>query len=474
MADKKKVVITYGTFDLFHRGHQALLERAKALGDYLIVGITSDGFDRARGKLNVKQPLYDRIKGVESCGAVNQIIIEEFKGQKIDDIHKYGVDIFAIGSDWEGRFDYLKDYCEVVYLPRTKGVSSTALRHGITREVNLCCIGENYMVDRLISETRYVSGIDVTAQCAVDETGTIVKAKDAGLLTTPTSMDEIAPLVDAVYVSTSAPFRYQIIKDALTHGLHVLYQGAIALKREQAQELSTLAKQNHLILMESLPVRWYPGFQRLRLLLQSGVIGEIKDIDASFSQVPDFLDMTNIYEGSLYTMLTRGLLPAYAFLGIEPASANLFCGFEDDFCTWAKCNLVYENATATCKVGRGVKTEGDMTITGTNGYIYIPAPWWRLEYFEIRGEDLRDTKKHFYELVGEGHRYMLNAFSEYCNAPERFTVVEDRLHDESIMLAGLLEDFESGKRTNLSNDAARFGGGETVVIKQEEVDTGII
>lgn len=121
-------VITYGTYDLFHYGHRRLLERAKALGDYLIVGVTADGFDRARGKINVQQSLMERIEAVKATGLADQIVIEEYKGQKIDDIQKYGVDIFAIGSDWEGYFDYLKEYCEVVYLPRTEGISSTQLR----------------------------------------------------------------------------------------------------------------------------------------------------------------------------------------------------------------------------------------------------------------------------------------------------------------------------------------------------------
>ena len=194
MSKDKKVVITYGTFDLFHFGHQALLERAKALGDYLIVGITSDNFDRTRGKLNVKQPLYDRIKGVEGCEAVDQIVIEEFKGQKIDDIRKYGVDIFAIGSDWEGKFDYLKDYCDVVYLPRTKGVSSTALRHSIARDITIGCIGEDYLTDRIISESRYVSGVDVVAQCALDENGAIVASENPGQFATASTIEELAEL----------------------------------------------------------------------------------------------------------------------------------------------------------------------------------------------------------------------------------------------------------------------------------------
>ena len=128
-------VITYGTFDLFHDGHRRLLERARALGDYLIVAVTTENFDDARGKLNVQQSLMDRIQNVQDSGLADEVIIEEYEGQKINDIQKHHVDIFAIGSDWLGKFDYLKDYCEVVYLERTKGISSTQLRN----ESAACC-----------------------------------------------------------------------------------------------------------------------------------------------------------------------------------------------------------------------------------------------------------------------------------------------------------------------------------------------
>ena len=96
-----KTVITYGTYDLLHQGHINLLKRAKELGDYLIVGVTNDNFDRDRGKLNVRNNVLERVEAVKATGCADKIIIEDYVGQKIDDIQKYDVDIFAIGSDWE-------------------------------------------------------------------------------------------------------------------------------------------------------------------------------------------------------------------------------------------------------------------------------------------------------------------------------------------------------------------------------------
>ena len=123
-----KRVITYGTFDLFHKGHYNIIKRAKALGDYLIVGVTSESFDIERGKLNVRDSLIKRIENVRRTGLADEIIIEEYQGQKVSDIIKYDIDVLVVGSDWRGKFDYLKNYCDVVYLERTKIISSTKLR----------------------------------------------------------------------------------------------------------------------------------------------------------------------------------------------------------------------------------------------------------------------------------------------------------------------------------------------------------
>ena len=102
-------VITYGTYDLLHEGHVLLLKRARALGDYLIVGVTAPDFDQRRGKINVKQSLAERMEAVRALGIADEIIVEEYEGQKIDDIRRMGVDIFTVGSDWVGKFDYLNE-----------------------------------------------------------------------------------------------------------------------------------------------------------------------------------------------------------------------------------------------------------------------------------------------------------------------------------------------------------------------------
>ena len=125
-----KKVITYGTFDLFHFGHLRLLQRAKALGDYLVVAVSSDEFNAIKGK-KCTYPYEHRAKIVEAIKYVDEVIPEHKWEQKIDDVQKHNIDIFVMGDDWKGKFDFLKDYCKVVYLERTKDISTTELKSSI-------------------------------------------------------------------------------------------------------------------------------------------------------------------------------------------------------------------------------------------------------------------------------------------------------------------------------------------------------
>ena len=122
-----KKVITYGTFDLFHVGHLNILRRAKELGDYLVVAVSSDAFNEIKGKKCVI-PDYDRMAIVEAIKYVDEVIPENDWEQKVRDVQEHDIDVFVMGDDWEGKFDFLSEYCDVVYLPRTEGISTTQLK----------------------------------------------------------------------------------------------------------------------------------------------------------------------------------------------------------------------------------------------------------------------------------------------------------------------------------------------------------
>ena len=126
-----KKVITYGTFDLFHIGHLNLLKRAKKLGDYLVVAVSTDEFNLGKNKKCV-HPFEERAKIVEAIKYVDEVIPETNWKQKITDVKNHEIDVFVIGDDWKGKFDFLKKYCEVVYLGRTEGISTTAIKQELS------------------------------------------------------------------------------------------------------------------------------------------------------------------------------------------------------------------------------------------------------------------------------------------------------------------------------------------------------
>lgn len=199
-------VITYGTYDHLHQGHINLLKRAKALGDYLIVGVTTENFDINRGKINVEQSLMERIEAVKSLGIADEVFPEEYMGQKIDDIKRYGVDIFTVGSDWEGHFDYLNEYCKVVYLPRTEGISSTQIRKSI--EYKLGAIGTDITINKFKENAKYVNGL-VFNSTYFDETPFFDFSNIDKVVS---SYDELLKENDIIYVATRPEKRYDIIK----------------------------------------------------------------------------------------------------------------------------------------------------------------------------------------------------------------------------------------------------------------------
>ena len=217
-------VITYGTYDCLHRGHIRLLQRAKELGDYLIVGVTGDDFDMARGKINVQQSLIERVEAVKALNIADEIIIEEYEGQKIDDIRRYDVDIFTVGSDWRGKFDYLNEYCKVVYLERTQGISSTDIRTG-DRKIRLGFVGGNPTVlTKYFNESKFVNGIEVSGVYGKNGTSNNV-------LEYVNTYEELLDQSDAIYIVSKPQHHYEQIHTALMHGKHVLCESPVTLKK---------------------------------------------------------------------------------------------------------------------------------------------------------------------------------------------------------------------------------------------------
>lgn len=442
-----KKVITYGTYDLFHYGHQRLLERAKALGDYLIVGVTADGFDRARGKINVQQSLMERMEAVKATGIADEVIVEEYEGQKIDDIMRYGVDIFAIGSDWKDYFDYLSEYCQVVYLERTAGVSSSELR-AEKREVRLGLVGNLQYLNKFEKESHYVNGVKIVGLCTSPSLSSGFSDALKSLPYVTDDYDSLLPQVDAVYLISKPVDHYQQIKKALEMGKHVLCDPPIALSVKDWQELNNLAKEKNCILMDAIRTAYSTAYYRMLLLVKSGRIGTVMSVDSSCTSLRDN-DLTaeelNEKWNSLCTWGPNAMLPIFQILGTQYLQKCITSHIEDEsimYDNFTKIAFVYPHAVASIKVGKGVKTEGDLVISGTTGYIYVPAPWWKTDYFEIRREDPKQNKRYFYQLDGEGIRYELVSFLKAIQDGKNYSYIDDKV---SKAFVEVIEDYYNKK-----------------------------
>ncbi len=406
-------VITYGTYDLLHQGHINLLRRAKELGDYLIVGVTSDSFDRGRGKLNVRNNVLERVEAVRATGYADEIIIEDYLGQKIDDIQKYDVDIFAIGSDWEGKFDYLDEYCKVVYLPRTQGVSSTMLRAESQDVFRVGIVGAGRIANRFVPETKVVNGVEVVAVYDPNKENADVFANKHNLKAYSDSYQQFLADVDAVYVASPHLTHYQYTREALEAGKHVLCEIPFTLSASQAKELYDYAEAYNLVLLEASKTAYCPAFCHITTLVKSGVIGDVVDVKASLSKMVQAptreLDASQA-GGAMNEHSPLTLMSVIKILGKDYTKVDFYSKMENDVDVYTKINICYPHATASVTLGIGVKTEGNLIISGTKGYIYVPAPWWLTDYFEIRYEDQTKNKKFFYSYDGDGLRYEIQEF----------------------------------------------------------------
>ena len=419
MSDRS-ICITYGTFDLLHEGHLNILKRAKALSSRLIVGVTSDSYDRFRGKLNVHQSLVERIENVKNTGLADQIIVEEYEGQKIDDIKRYGVQTFVIGSDWVGKFDYLQNFCKVVYLERTPNISSTISRADLLGVLRLGVIGTGRIAHRFIAESKFVSGVNVvsTFNPRISSARNFANQHDIGHFTD--NLAELSDEVDAVYIASPHSSHHDYIHWSLNAGLHVLCEKPlITPEYGSPKSLFESASKSNLVLMEAIKTAFCPGFRNLINLCQQGVIGQIVSIDSNFTRIITGASREfNVGNGSILEYASYCLLPAVKLLGPAPNKVECFKlrNLETDIFTQG--SLYYDESICTIRVGTGVKTEGHLIVSGTRGYIYVPAPWWKTSYFEVRRESGLGDEKYYYPFHGDGLRYELQEFYELISGRE--------------------------------------------------------
>jgi glycerol-3-phosphate cytidylyltransferase len=445
-----KNVITYGTFDLFHEGHRRLLERAKALGSRLVVGVTTEQYDINRGKMNVVDSLMRRIDNVRSSGFADEIIVEDHEGQKIEDIQKYGIDIFAIGSDWRGKFDYLKEYCQVEYLERTKDVSSTGLRAERHEIVRLGVAGTGRIARRTMSELKFVSGVAAAAAYNPRASGAKAFADAQEIGQSFDSYDDFLKAVDAVYIASPHGTHYEYARRAIMAGRHVLCEKPMVLRESEARELFELSGQTGTVLMEAIKTAYAPGFLSLMAIAKGGRIGAIRDVEASFTKLVPDREGAREYDpavgGSFTELASYSLLPIIKILGADYRDLRFEMILSKNAVdVYAKAYLRYDGALAGAKTGIGVKSEGQLLVSGTKGYILAKSPWWLIKGFEVCYENPERNENFSAPFPGYGMRFEIADFIRNINEPSMRNYKLPR--EDSIAIAGIMEKFLKTKNS---------------------------
>ncbi|WP_292776921.1 Gfo/Idh/MocA family oxidoreductase [Methanobrevibacter sp.] len=426
-----KKIITYGTFDLFHKGHYNILKRAKEYGDYLIVGVTGENYDIGRGKLSVHDTLATRIENVKNTGLVDEIIVEEYLGQKIGDIIKYDIDAFVIGDDWVGKFDHLSRYCNMVYLERTKGISSTQLREETFENYDIGIITDEIDDNELVKEAKLVNGFQVKNVFSDDKKILDAFQERYNVENEFENLNEMIEQSDIVYIHCAIEKRFNYIRKVLNAGKHVIYDSPATFKSNELEELINLAKEKNVILMENIKMVHIYVFNQLLWMTQGGLIGDILSFNCSISK--DDENRSNLF----YDLSALTLLPMLKIMGQDYENADFKVTKEGDEIEFASMNFVYPNGRAVINVGNVVRVDNQLEIIGTKGTIRMRGNWWRSKNFSLHKPGEVDAELYNTNFEGNGFKYLIKAMSTMLknNRIESMGVFED----ESIKIVEILE-----------------------------------
>lgn len=426
-----KKVITYGTFDLFHKGHYNILKRAKEHGDYLVVGVTGENYDIGRGKLNVHDTLATRIENVKKTGFADEIIVEEYLGQKIGDIIKYDIDSFVIGDDWKGKFDHLSRYCEMIYLERTKGISSTQIREERFDQYDIGIVFDFADDNQLIKESAFVNGFDVKNIFCEDEKTLERFQEKYNVENAFDSYDEMLDASDIIFVRCAIEKRYEYISRALSKGKHVLYDPPATFNSNELKSLIELAKQNNVILLGNIKMLYVYIFNQLLWMTQGGLIGDILSFNCSVSK-----DNPNRHS-LFYELSTSSLLIMLKVMGHDYEKADFQANKNGDKVEFASMNFVYPKGRAIISVGDNVRVDNQLEIIGTEGTILMKGAWWRSKNFELHTPGSDEVQLFNTNFEGNGFKYLLKAMSTMLSNNK--ITSKDIFEDESMKVVEILE-----------------------------------
>ena len=267
-------------------------------------------------------------------------------------------------------------------------------------------------------------------------------ARTHGIELATDAWEQLMPAVDAVYIASPHGTHVDYTRRALQENKHVLCEKPMAFSRADATGLFSMASERGLVLMEAVKTAYCPGYRRLIETGKSGKIGEVRDVEACFTKLTDPAgrELTDpVYGGSLIELGTYVLLPMIGLFG-EAVKQMRFHSIWDENGNdlFTKIDLDYETGFGLGKVGLGVKSEGELIVSGTKGYLYAKAPWWLTKEFELRYENPNEREHFTFEFESDGLQYELRAFVEEIQSKRRDDCERKRM---SIAFASVMERF---------------------------------
>ncbi|WP_035786065.1 Gfo/Idh/MocA family protein, partial [Butyrivibrio sp. XPD2002] len=310
--------------------------------------------------------------------------------------------------------------------------------------INLGMIGTGRIAKRAVKEIAEVKDIKLTAVYNPNEDHAKTFAKDNGIDQAYSEIDKFLESIDALYIASPHGTHYDYVKQALELGKHVICEKPLTLSEKQTISLYEIASDNKLVLIEAVKTAYSPGFKKLCEVVESGAIGEVVDVEAAFTRLTEgnVRELTDTKTGGAFTEFgTYTMLPIFRFLGTDYTDIKYKTIKAGNVDGYTKAHFNYSDRFATAKCGLTVKSEGQLLISGTKGYILVPSPWWLTKYFEVRYEDPRKIDKYEFAYEGDGLRYEFQEFAKRisvrnCDKIER---------NESITRSRVFENFLSNR-----------------------------
>lgn len=271
-------------------------------------------------------------------------------------------------------------------------------------------IGTGSIARRFAQEMSYVEKVFLAAAYNPDIDELKKFCDEFGIASESQTLEDMFREVDAIYIASPCYSHYEYALKALEADKHVLCETPLTLAHKEALELYSIAEKRGLILMPALKTAYSQSFVNVINEALSGVIGEIVDISATVTTLLPQSMTVGFNNERLQDNTYYGLLAVFKLLGTDYKKVSTFTRTDDAKDLYIDATLEYEDAVAHVRAGTGVKSESSLVISGSKGYIYVPAPWWKPDYFEIRYENPYDNKKLYFPFESSGLRYEIKAF----------------------------------------------------------------